>query len=269
MKTSFHFFPFDLFGSGGTGAGVDLLADAVREMLEDNRRETVPTRARAYNRKVRLTEWSFEKLDDYQDWRALAGQAIRAETGNFPVWVSGNHLGALPIYDELGEDDLVLQFDAHLDIFNLADCSTELSHGNFLLHARKPLPAIINVGHRDLLMRRDHVDRYYRAAFSALAVKANGEGLVKQAREAMAGVERVWIDLDCDVFDAAYFPGIAQSLPFGLSPLDVLGFLEAVWSDKVVGLSLSEFDTARDTRDQSLATLVWLLEWVLLKVHGG
>ena len=46
-------------------------------------------------------------------------------------------------------DALVIQLDGHLDIYNLADCTPELSHGNFLLHAEAPLPAVVNVGHRD------------------------------------------------------------------------------------------------------------------------
>ena len=33
MKTCAVFFPFDLFGSGGAGAGVDLLADNRRERV--------------------------------------------------------------------------------------------------------------------------------------------------------------------------------------------------------------------------------------------
>jgi hypothetical protein len=33
MKTCAVFFPFDLFGSGGAGAGVDLLVDELREIL--------------------------------------------------------------------------------------------------------------------------------------------------------------------------------------------------------------------------------------------
>src|SRR6266513_1487566 len=47
VKTSAIFFPFDLFGSAGAGAGAELLAEAFQEMLADNRRERVPTRARA------------------------------------------------------------------------------------------------------------------------------------------------------------------------------------------------------------------------------
>jgi len=71
------FFPFDLFGSPGTRAGPELLADAVRDMLDDNKRERIATRARAYAGKVRCEEFYFEKLADYQDWRDQARARLR------------------------------------------------------------------------------------------------------------------------------------------------------------------------------------------------
>ena len=55
------------------------------------------------------------------------------------------------MYEELSgkgkreSNTLVIQFDAHLDVYNLSDCTAELSHGNFLLHGAGPLPAIVNV----------------------------------------------------------------------------------------------------------------------------
>ena len=36
---------------------------------------------------------------------------------------------------------------------------------------------------------------------------------------------------------------------------------------RAVGLAISEFDPARDANDRSLATLLWLVEYVLLKRH--
>src|SRR5262245_7172902 len=77
MKSLFVFFPFDLFGSAGAGGGVTLLADELREALADNRREQVPTRARAYPDHVRLREFRFETLDDYAVWRRRGRQAVR------------------------------------------------------------------------------------------------------------------------------------------------------------------------------------------------
>jgi arginase family enzyme len=270
VKTSAIFFPFDLFGSAGAGAGAELLADAYREMLADNRRETVPTRSRAYQDHVRVREFTFAHLPAYQGWRAQARRAVRQalKRNDFLLWVTGNHLGVLPVYDELsaaGADTLVLQLDAHLDVYNLADCKTELSHGNFLLHCAGPLPPVINVGHRDLFLRPDFVKGYYRQTFSAAALALDPGPALAHVRKASRAAPRVFVDIDCDVFDPAFFPAVGNPLPFGLTPSLVLRFLEAAWSGNVAGVAVSEFDPGRDSADRSLATLVWLLEYLLLR----
>jgi arginase family enzyme len=271
MKTSAIFFAFDLFGSGGSAAGVELLADELREVLADNRRETVPTRARAYTEHVRLREAAFDTMDALAGWRQkgrqLARQALRQ--GDFLLWISGNHLGALPVYDELaaeGGSALVVQLDAHLDIHHFRDCAKEPSHGNFLLHVEGELPPVVNVGHRDLLLPAEYVDRYYRRTFSAARLAVDPSALEELRR--MAGqADRVYIDLDCDVFDPAYFPAVARPVPFGLAPAAVLGVIDAVWSERVRGLFVSEFDPGRDRDDRSLAAAVWLVEHALLRLY--
>jgi agmatinase len=272
IKSSFIFFPFDLFGSTGAGAGAALLADELREILADNRRERVPTRARCYNDRVRLREFQFETLDAYADWRRLGRQAVRQvlRQGDFLFWISGNHLGALPVYDELagsGDSPLVVQFDAHLDIHHFRDCTTELSHGNFLLHCEGTLPPLINVGHRDLLLTADYVGRYYRRTFSAAELAIDPQPALEELRQASRAAPRVFLDLDCDVFDPPSFPAVAQPVPFGLSPHLLLRLLDAIWAPNVMGFILSEFDPGRDHNDRSLATLVWLLEYLLLRRH--
>jgi arginase family enzyme len=270
MSTTAVFFPFDLFGSRGAGAGAELLADAFRELLADNRREQVPTRARAYRGQVRARELPFQTLEDYRDWRRRARRAVRAAWARDELlfWVAGNHLGVLPVYDELARNPagtLVVQFDAHLDVYNLTDCTEELSHGNFLLHCPRPLPDIVNLGHRELLLTPEHVAATYRATFPAAALAADPGPALAYLRGAARKARRVFLDLDCDVFDRAFFPATAQPVPFGLSPEAVLRLFDAVWSERVVGLAVSEFDPARDRDDHCLATLLWLLEYLLLK----
>jgi len=274
VKTTAVFFPFDVLGSAGTGAGAQLLADELREILADNQRERVPTRASAYQGKVRLREFAFDTLEAYQDWRKRARQAVRQawQKGDLLLWIAGNHLGVLPVYDELAASKrktLVLQFDAHLDIHHFADCTAELSHGNFLLHCDGPLPHLINVGHRELLLCPDYVSKYYRQTFSAADLALDPSAALQTIRAASQQAERVVIDIDCDVFAAAHFPAVTNPVPFGLDPALVLRFLEAAWSDRVAAVALSEFDPARDRNDQSLSALVWLLEYLLLKRHEG
>ena len=270
MKVRTVIFPFDLFGNPGAAAGATLLADALREMLADNRREQVPTRARAYQRRLHIEEFTFETIDAYAGWRERGRAAARAVTAkkDWLVWIAGNHLGVLPVYEELarlGDGTLVVQFDAHLDIYNLTDCTSELSHGNFLLHCAGPLPAIVGLGHRELLLRPDYIGRFYARTFSAPSLALDPEPAFEYLRQATAAAKRVFIDMDSDVFDPAFFPALGHPLPFGLSPSLVLRLIDAAWSERVIGVAISEFDPARDVNDRSLSTLVWLLEYLLLK----
>lgn len=273
MKTSVIFFPFDLFGSGGAGAGVDLLEDELREILADNRRESVPTRARAYSKHLQLKQLSFPTPADYSVWRKR-GRAIARKVlqqNQRLLWLSGNHLGALPVYDELADHDdvLIIQLDAHLDIHHFADCAKEPSHGNFLLHVQGARPAIINLGHRELLLTPEYISQHYQQAFSAADLAIDDRAALEAVRKAANTGRRVFLDIDCDVFDPAWFPAVAEPMPFGIGPAQVLKVLDAVWSPCVAGVLLSEFHPARDRDDRGLATLVWLLEYLLLRWHEG
>jgi arginase family enzyme len=262
-------FPFDLFGGGGSAAGAALVGDELREVLADNRRERVPTRAAAYTDRLRLRELRFETLADYQGWRERGRREARRalRRGDFLLWIGGSHLGALPLYDELAGDEaaLVVQLDAHLDVHHFAACTPELSHGNFLLHCAGPLPPLVNVGHRELLLTPDYVARHYRGVLPAEALAVDPGPALEGLRGRCRRARRVFLDIDCDVFDPAYFPAVAEPVPFGLSPHQVLGVLDAAWDGPVAGVAVSEFNPGRDDNDRSLALLVWLLERMLLR----
>jgi arginase family enzyme len=274
MKTSAILFPFDLFGSPGTGAGAQLVADELREILADNRRETVATRAHVYSPHVRLRETTFDRVEDLADWRERGRRLARGPVrqGDFLLWLAGNHLGVLPVLDELaalGDDALVVQLDAHLDIHHFRDCTPELSHGNFLLHRTAPLPPVVNVGHRDLLLPPEYIAKHFHRTFSASRLALDPTGVLNELRLVAREASRIYLDIDCDVFDPVFFPGVGQPVPFGLTPAMVLAVLDAVWSERVMGLCVSEFDPGRDRDDRSLTTLVWLLEHVLLRRYEG
>jgi agmatinase len=267
MKILSVVFPFDQFGSAGTGAGAMLLGDALREMLADAKRETQPARADSYKDRVRIREFAFDTPDACAGWRKAGRQAMRAalKSGERVLWLAGNHLAALPTYEELGPEALVIQLDAHLDIYNLADCTTELSHGNFLMHAEGPLPSIVNVGSRDLFLPNDHAQKHFREVLTAEDVACDPDRVIQRLAKRIAKAERLWIDIDCDIFDPAFVPAVQHPQPMGVFPAFVLRLLAAIWSEKVAGVSISEFDPGRDRNDQSLGTLVWLIEWCLLR----
>jgi arginase family enzyme len=275
MKTVAVVFPFDLFGSAGAGAGAQLLGDAAREILDDTARETRACRADVLRGKVKVREVGFETLEQVAGWRKRGRQLARPAlaAGDFLLWLGGNHLSVLPVLEELGAADpagtLVVQLDAHLDVYRFHDTTAELSHGNFLRHADGPLPVLVNVGHRDLFLTPADVGETFAAAHSAVDVATRPEHVLADLRARAKRAKRVWIDLDCDALDPAFLPAVGQPLPFGLTPPALLAVLEAVWSDKVAGVSVSEFDPGRDVRDAALNLLGWLVEHLLLRRHGG
>lgn len=268
MQSVVTVFPFDLFGASGTGAGARLLGDAVREILDDTEQESRPCRADCLRGNVEVREFAFETLKQVAEWRKIGRKTARQvlKTGEFLVWLGGNHLSVLPVLEELGRDTLVVQFDAHLDVYAFHDTTAELSHGNYLRHFEAPRPRLVNVGHRDLFLTASEIDDTFEAVFSAVDVAVDLDRVAAGLRAKADGAKRVWIDLDCDVLDPTVMPAVQEPLPFGLAPPAFLKLLDAVWSDKAVGLSVSEFDPGRDVRDTGLNLLGWLLEFVLLRV---
>ncbi len=270
-KTQIVTAPYDLFGNPGTRRGAELLTDALREMQADNRRETQPIRAEAYQPYLRFQEIALDTPADYANWpttaRKLARQILRKP--DFLLWLGGNHLAVLPVYEAIAAtgltDSLIVLFDAHLDVYHLVDCQQELSHGNFLMHLSEPRPAIIQIGHRDLFLPENRIARFFQATHSASRCALQPEQVRRDVQQSVANARRVFIDIDCDVFDPATFPAVGQPLPFGLTPREVLALLEAIGLERIEGISISEFDPARDQRDRSLETLVWLIEYLLLR----
>ena len=268
MQSNVVVFPFDQFGGAGTGAGAQLLGDAVREILDDTEQESRPCRADCLRGKVEVRELAFDTMTKLADWRKSGRQAARKvlKEREFLVWLGGNHLSVLPVLEELGRDTCVVQFDAHLDVYSFHDNTPELSHGNFLKHFDTQRPRLVNLGHRDLFLTNDEIAETFEAVYSAEEIATDQDRVVAELKARAESAKRVWIDLDCDAFDPTAMPAVQEPLPFGLAPQAFLKLLNAVWSEKVVGLSVSEFDPGRDIRDAGLNLLGWLLELVLLRV---
>lgn len=233
----------------------------------------MPTRADAYAPHVEIDEITFETIEDYQTWqeqgREIAEEAINS--GDFLIWVTGNHLGALPVYEVLGEiaaqeekhQPLMVQLDAHLDVHHFADCSPEPSHGNFLLHCDSP--PLINLGHRELLLPPDHIEQFFERAIPISLLLGDLSPIVQQIRRRCEQAGDVFLDLDCDCFDPVFFPAVKHPVPCGLTSQQVLQIIEGIWSPRLRGVIISEFAPDKDVEDRSLSLLVWLIEHMLLK----
>ena len=268
MSTRVVVFPFDLFGNSGASEGARILADEIREILRDSFRETVTTRALAWRDHIRLREISLDNFSKLKNWRLTASKcldSINAKNQKF-IWLGGNHLACLPVYDHLCETNtLVLQFDAHLDIHHFDNTLDTPSHGNFVLFAKRPLLPIVNVGHREQLLTKDHIDTFFQDNISAIDIAVNPELAFQRIMAIVNKAERIFIDIDCDVMDAAFFPATGRPVPMGLTPMYLTRIMEAIDAKKIVGVGISEFDPSRDDNDRSLALLIWWVERFFLR----
>ena len=266
-RTQVILFPFDQFGNAGTGAGAALLYDYIAELIDDNSRETRTVRSASYDQLVGMQEATFPHVKALQTWQTVGKQTLRhaLKAKQRVLWLGGNHLSVLPVYEELGSETLVVQFDAHLDVYQLHDVSPHPANGNFLLHAEGSLPSIVNVGHRDLFLPRKEIERTFTAAHSALDVHRDTDRIAKDLEKRSEKAKRVWIDIDIDALDPAHAPAVHHPLPCGLSSAQLLRLLDAVFTGEVVGVSFSEFDPGRDRNETTLTLLGWLIEWILLR----
>jgi len=259
-------FPWDSLGNGGTAAGADLLAEVLQEAIDDTDAETSPIRPRAYTERLDFHEVRFETAADLRRWRTT-GQALARETAeaSFRIWLSGNHLGVLPLLGSLPAQVTVWQLDAHLDCYHLATTTAELSPGNFLRWLKpQRRPRIHHLGHRDLFLPPEDWQPYLDQV-TPLDHFASAEAEVFQtlAEEVRQG-RPIWLDLDVDVLDPAFAPAVHDVAPCGLTPQQLLRILRLIPPAQWLGLSVSEFDPGRDHRDQTLNLLGWLLERALL-----
>jgi len=271
-QTSVIVFPFDALGATGCGQGALLLADVLQELIDDNEQETRPMRAQSYQGKIKINEIAFNTAKKLSSWRSLGKQIVRQclRSKDRIIWLGGDHLSILPIYDELGGSTqsaktLIVQFDAHLDIQQWHDVGTNPTNGNFLLHLDEATPEIMNIGHRDMMLLPKDIDQYYSAAYSALDVGLREQQIADEIRKRAKSAKSVWIDIDVDVFDPAAMPGVQTPMPFGPNSLSVLKLLDAAFAGNVIGISISEFDPARDPNSIGVNLLGWLLEWFLLR----
>jgi len=268
-KTTAIIFPFDNFGNAGTGAGAQLLGDFLNELLDDNDEEDRPMRGNAYTENLFLQQVDFDSMEELADWRSEGRTRLKEAFRHDErvIWLGGNHLSVLPVYEELGgKSNLVLQFDAHLDVHQMHDVNPNPANGNFLLHSKTAAPTVVNLGHRDLFLPAADVKKHFAAAYSALDVARDLNAVISDVKKRCTKAKRIWIDLDADVFDPPAMPGVHHKLPGGLTLLMLLQVLEQIWdSEKIVGISISEYDPAKDQEGIGANLLGWFLEWFLLK----
>lgn len=212
-------------------------------------------------------------------------QPLLASTQHFPVVLSGNCnavLGSLAAINDLNAG--VIWFDAHPDLNTPETSLTGYLDGMPLATALqlglkevadqigtpKLKPAnLLLVGTRDvdpgeaLEIEQNNIGIVYAAT-----VHNAPDSLVSALRSVLAEVDRVYVHIDLDVFDAALVPGTPYRVPGGLTLDQVSGALRMINEQvEIAVVGISYFDPTLDENNQTLQLLLNLLNelWTVVK----
>lgn len=194
------------------------------------------------------------------DVAAVQGQVRDAmeavyEAGTVPVCLGGDNslsfANAAPLLEEsLG----VVSIDAHLDCREPGDGGPSSGTPYHQLHeAGLDAFAVVGARHFETSTRYvDYVEQRGGTVVTAGAVDRSLEAAVGRAREAVTGVDRVYLSVDVDVLDAPEAPGASAPTPGGISSRELFDLVYRLGADdRVAGFEVVECAPPLDTENRT------------------
>ncbi len=182
------------------------------------------------------------------------------QIGKIPFFAGGDHAVTVPIIAalaELGEPVHLIQIDAHPDLYPDYEDSRD-SHACTIARALEMnhVASVTQLGIRTLnKAQMPQLERYRDRLHLFHARDLPGE--LPLLPHIPAGAP-VYLTVDLDGFDPAFAPGVSHPVPGGLTPRQVLNFIQnAQW--KLVGMDAVEVNPDLDVNDQTAILAARLL----------
>lgn len=199
-------------------------------------------------------EWTTMRSSEVQN--AVREAAARVyDRGGLPVFLGGDnsltYANVAPLLDDGSVG--VVNFDAHLDCRELRGEPTSGTPYRQLLAAG--LDAFAVAGARHFETSTAYAE--YVTTRGGTIVTADEIGMdpvvaADRLREAMAGVDTVYLSLDLDVLDATAAPGVSAPTPGGLTTRELYRLLRLLASDdRVAGFEVVECAPPLDDTDRT------------------
>jgi agmatinase len=190
--------------------------------------------------------------------KALSGieETVGSFSG-FPVMLGGEHTVTLGALRSL-EPDLVVVFDAHLDLrdelFGEKMChATYLRRGYEELGFKAVVLGARALSGEEVEFAKSTGDIRYMTALDMLR-----EDPVSMVQGVVRGSDKVYVSLDMDVLDPSVAPAVGNPHPEGLSVTVVMDIIEQVMGERVCGFDVTEVYPHYDT-GQTAATAAYLV----------
>jgi len=91
--------------------------------------------------------------------------------------------------------------------------------------------------------------------------------LIEEICEISKQYDEIHLDIDVDVFDQSIIGATGVPMPFGLYPQQMIKILSGIWSEKIVGLSITEFNSIINDNNKSKPFLMWFIEYLILLIY--
>jgi len=182
------------------------------------------------------------------------------QIGKIPFFAGGDHAVTVPIIDalaELGEPVHIVQIDAHPDLYPDFEGNRH-SHACTISRAleMRHVASVTQLGIRTLnAAQMPQLERYRDRLHIFFARDLPGE--LPMLSHIFKGAP-VYLTVDLDGLDPAFAPGVSHPVPGGLTPRQVLNFIQkANW--KLAGMDVVEVNPDLDVNDQTAILAARLL----------
>jgi agmatinase len=210
-----------------------------------------------------------EPTGEVKDYLRLVEDVIRSLRGKVPVLVGGEHsvtLGALRAL----RPDLVLDFDAHLDLRDSL-MGLKMSHATYMRRAMEELDfrliifGVRALSREELKFVKDNGDR-------VLMITANEVLKGSYAQDSVSNwlkpASSVYVSIDADVLDTSQAPAVGNPSPEGLGVNNLLDLLGSSIDSRCVGFDLTEVSPHYDSGTTVSQAAYIILETIYLIERG-
>jgi formimidoylglutamase len=195
------------------------------------------------------------------------------DTATLPIFVGGDNSLSVPNCAPLLDHGSVaaISIDAHLDCRALEDGPSSGTPYR-QLHDRG-LDAFAVVGARQFetsTTYAEYVADQGGTIVTASEVGADLDAAIDRVRDAVAGVDQVFLSLDVDALDAAAAPGVSAPTPGGLSSREVFDLLGALAShDRLAAVEFVECAPPLDSGRRTTKVAARAVAHVLVAAGSG
>ncbi len=258
--------PFDLTSSHRSGSR--FAPEAIR--VASRYMETYSARTGLDLDDVSITDLgNIESTGDIEGYLRQVEAVIRSLRGKVPVLVGGEHsvtLGALRAL----RPDLVLDFDAHLDLRDSL-MGLKMSHATYMRRAMEELDfRLIIFGGRalsreELEFVEDNGDRVLLITTNEVLEGSYAQGSVSNW---LKSASSIYASIDADVLDPSQAPAVGNPSPEGLGVNDLLNLLRSSIDSRCVGFDLTEVSPHYDSGTTASQAAYIILETIYLIERG-